>query len=244
MCLIIGAFMTILKHEVNHLLKTLNEDIDKKAKHNNRISEELIRDLSHDPTYTMPEINKKKTELYRHRLCGEACDAVKSSLEKNKIPVESIDKIQPNPEHFYLADKNSDLIIDPTYKQFFYRLLVDTNTGQLKENATEEQVSIIHKMPSIFVGSLVELKAKISETLSKIGKVSEENDVLKIWNIPIGKKLTIEEKKLRHEENIQQVIANKDSIFEKASSKTLTGDEKIAAELQAEELENAGYKPK
>lgn len=236
--------MSISKHEINRLIKILNEDVDTKARHNNRISEELMRDLSDDQTYTMPEVDKKKTELYRHGLCGEACDAVKSSLEKNKIPVESIDKIQPNPEHFYLADKNSDLIIDPTYKQFFYRLLVDINTGQLKENVTEEQVSTIHKMPSIFVGSLVELKAKISEILNKIGKNLEESDVLKIWNIPVEKRLTMEEKKLKYEENIQNTIENKDLIFAKASSDNLSDDEKLAAQLQAEELKNAGYKPK
>jgi len=236
--------MPLSKHELDQLIRTLNEAVNEKARRNNKLSEELMRDLSEDPTYTMPEVDKKKTELYRHGLCGEACDAIKSCLEKNKIPVESIDKIQPNPEHFYLADKNSDLIIDPTYKQFFYRLLVDTNTGELKENVTEEQVSIIHEMPSIFVGSLVELKTKISETLNKIGKNTEENDVLKIWNIPIEKRLTMEEKKLKHEENIQNIIENKDSIFAKASSDTLSGDEKLAAQLQAEELENAGYKPK
>jgi len=41
-----------------------------------------------------------------------------------------------------------------------------------------------------------------------------------------------------------RILENKNSIFEKASSDILSGDEKLAAQLQAEELENAGYKPK
>jgi len=238
------CIMAISKREIEQLAQVLNESVNEKARYNNRISEELMRDLSDNHDYEMPEVDKKKTETYRHGLCGEACDAVKDSLKKNLVSIESIHKIQPNPEHFYLADKNSDLIIDPTYKQFFYRLLVDTNTGELKENVTKEQVSIINKMPSIFIGSLVELKSKISETLNKIEKNSEENDIFKIWNLPVEKKLTTEEKKLRDERNVKNIIENKNSIFEKASSDILSGDEKLAAQLQAEELENAGYKPK
>lgn len=236
--------MPLSKHKINQLILNLDEAVNKKARLNNRTNEELIRDLGNNQEFVLPEIEKKKKEFYRHGLCGEACDAVKVCLEKNGIPVNSIDKIQPNPEHFYLADKNSNLIIDPTYKQFFYRLLVDTNTDELKENVTDEQISIIDKMPSIFVGSLVELKTTISETLKKIGKTEEENNVLKIWHIPVEKRLTMEEKKLKYEENIQNIIENKDLIFAKASSDTLSGDEKLAAQLQAEELKNAGYKPK
>lgn len=236
--------MAISKREIEQLAQVLNESVNEKARYNNRMSEELMRDFSENPDYEMPEVDKKKTETYRHGLCGEACDAVKDSLKKNLVSIESIHKIKPNHEHFYLADKNSDLIIDPTYKQFFYRLLIDTNTGELKENVTKEQVSIIDEMPSIFIGSLVELKSKISETLHKIEKNSEENDIFKIWNLPVEKKLTTEEKKLRYERNVQNIIENKDSIFEKASSDILSGDEKLAAQLQAEELENAGYKPK
>lgn len=188
--------MTISKHEIEQLAQIINESVNEKARHNNRMSEELMRDLGDDPGYEIPEVDKKKTEIYRHGLCCEACDAVKDSLKKNGVSIESVHKIRPNPEHFYLADENSDLIIDPTYKQFFYRLLIDTNTGKLKENVTQEQVLIIDKMFSVFIGSLVELKLKISETLTKIEKNSEENDILKIWNIPVEKKLTTEEKKI------------------------------------------------
>ncbi|VEB37889.1 Uncharacterised protein [Legionella sainthelensi] len=228
--------MAISKHEIEQLAQTLNESVNEKARHNNRMSEELMRDLSEDPDYEMPEVDKKKTEVYRHGLCCEACDAVKDSLKKNGVSIESLHKIRPNPEHFYLADEHSDLIIDPTYKQFFYRLLIDTNTGELKENVTQDQVSIIDKTFSLFIGSLLELKLQISETLTKIGKESEENDVLKIWNIPVEKKLTVEERKLRDEQNTQDIIEPKDSIFEKVSLDILSGDET--------ELENAGYKPK
>lgn len=115
-------------------------------------------------------------------------------------------------------------------------MLIDTNTGELKENVTQEQVSIIDKTFSLFIGSLLELKLQISETLTKIGKESEENDVLKIWNIPVEKKLTVEERKLRDEQNTQDIMEPKDSIFEKVSLDILSGDET--------ELENAGYKPK
>jgi len=173
--------------QIGLLAQVLNESVNQRARRNNNSSEKLMRILSEDPNYRMPEIDRKKTEIYRHGLCGEACDAVKSSLEDNGVSTESIHKIQPNPEHFYLADNKSDLIIDPTYKQFFYRLLIDTNTGGLKENVTRLQVSIIDEMPPIFIGSLIELKLKISETLEKIGKKSEMNGVLKIWNIPTGK---------------------------------------------------------
>jgi hypothetical protein len=191
----------------------------------------------------MPDVDKKKTEVYRHGLCGEACDVVLKTLNDKNVSTEFLRKVQPNPAHFYLEDQKSDLIIDPTYKHFFYRLLIDTNSGNTKENVTKEQIAKIDNMPSIFVGSLADMKSLIEQTLNIIKKSSELENTLEIWNIPFEKRLTEDEKQERYKENIQDVIKNKDSIFEKSSSDELSGDEKLAYELQAEELEKAGYEP-
>jgi hypothetical protein len=180
-----GAQMGVSKSVIEDMVQELNDSVDQKARLNNRLSEELIRDLSNNATYVMPEVDKNKTEIYRHGFCGEACDAVLTVL-KDSVSIESLEKVQPNPQHFYLADKDSDLIIDPTYKQYFYKLLIDTNTGAIKENVREEQISIIDNMPSIFVGSLTELKTSIVQTLNTIEKSLEEKNTLEIWNIPVS----------------------------------------------------------
>lgn len=49
---------------------------------------------------------------------------------------------------------------------------------------------------------------------------------------------------MRYEQNIQDIIEHKDSIFEEVSSDILSGDKKLATQLRAEELENEGYRPK
>ena len=49
--------MALSKHEINRLIETLNEAINEKARLNNNMSEELMRDpdFNEDPNYTMPD---------------------------------------------------------------------------------------------------------------------------------------------------------------------------------------------
>lgn len=177
--------MSVSTSTIRNLLDNLNEAVINKAKSNNRETEDLLRYISNDATYTMSKIDRDKTEVYRHGFCGEACDAVLTSLkESTGQSILSFKKINPNPEHFYLVDKNSNLIIDATYKQFIYRLLIHTNTGKVKDGITQAEISYVDKMPSIFVGTLQELENEIFICLEHINKKLECSSVLSIWKSP------------------------------------------------------------
>lgn len=177
------AFLAKIK-EIQH---KLDQAVTKKAVSNNQGTEALMRDLMEDPEYSMPKIERDVTEVYRHGFCGEACDAVLTYLQETiSPPITSFEKVSPNPEHFYLKEKGSDLIIEPSYKQLIYRVLIDTDTGKLKEGATEKDLAYVNNMPSLFIGTAQELENNVFDCLKHINKPHEYEAILTMWKSPAG----------------------------------------------------------
>lgn len=176
------AFLAKIK-EIQH---KLDRAVTQKAVSNNQGTEALMRDLMEDPGYSMPKPEKDITELYRHGFCGEACDAVLTYLQENISPaITSFEKVSPNPDHYYLREKGSDLIIEPSYKQFMYRILIDTNTGELKEGTTEKDLAYVDNMPSLFIGTAQALEKNVLDCLQHINKQPEYNAILAMWKAPV-----------------------------------------------------------
>jgi hypothetical protein len=181
--------------KLKEIQNKLDQAVTKKAVSNNQATEVLMRDLMEDPEYRMPKIERDVTEVYRHGFCGEACDAVLTYLQENVSPsITSFEKVNPNPEHFYLREKGSDLIIEPSYKQLIYRILIDTDTGKLKEGVTEKDIIYVDNMPSLFIGTLQALENKVFDCLKHINKQREYKAILTMWKAPAGvQKQNIEE---------------------------------------------------
>ncbi|BBB15277.1 uncharacterized protein RVIR1_07880 [Candidatus Rickettsiella viridis] len=173
--------------KIKEIQYKLDQAVTKKAVLNNQGTEALMRDLMEDPGYSMPKLEKDITEVYRHGFCGEACDAVLTYLQENISPaITSFEKVSPNPDHYYLREKGSDLIIEPSYKQFMYRILIDTNTGKLKEGSTEKDLAYVDNMPSLFIGMPQELESNVLDCLQYINKQPEYAAILAMWKAPAG----------------------------------------------------------
>lgn len=158
-----------LQIEINKVDKVIREELAGQDK----AIEELGVPLTED--------DKKRTEVYRYGKCGDACDILKNTALKNKelkdYDFENLKKCsKEDGGHYYLYDKESNIVVEPTYKQFLYRAIINRNNSGFKEGFSEEHEKIINDMPNIFVGSPQKLKEVFIEYLSKLSekKLSED----------------------------------------------------------------------
>ena len=75
----------------------------------------------------------------RKGYCGECCDEVLKHVNNNYY-----EKVKPTKEHFFVLSKDQAEIIEPSYKQMFFK----ANISEMEFDKTDK---ILKKFPDVFV---------------------------------------------------------------------------------------------
>lgn len=105
----------------------------------------------------------------RKGYCGECCDEVLKHVNNNDYK-----KVNPTKEHFFVLSKDQAEIIEPSYKQMFFK----ANVLEIEFDKTNEILKIF---PDVFVGNKNDFNDMIM-LICDILSISKP-DTLQYWNI-------------------------------------------------------------
>ena len=167
--------MSLLDALSNQIVNELNDYINQEAKEANQWMEEA----------GFSQEDKDIVEKYRHGYCGVSCDLALDFLKNKEFDIKKLEKVNPisarGDTHFFLQE--GDKILEPSYKQFLYKLVLDPSTGVLRDHATPQDVKVIDNLPGVYCGKMSSYQNLIKITLNKIKQEDKINDILVNYGI-------------------------------------------------------------
>jgi hypothetical protein len=171
--------MKEIEKEELEMLKTTLESITGESIENKSEAELLdqAKSLSIADEFWKIDVNKAK---YHIGLCGDLCvktlEILKDQQSITTTRMKVMD-VKGTGEHYYLECKSSNdniEIIEPTYRQFLYRIFVDPGTHLERKNqispgfSNQACIAKIDALPSVFVGKKEDLIKQITSFLEAL----------------------------------------------------------------------------
>ncbi|CAL7961283.1 hypothetical protein GAMM_200004 [Gammaproteobacteria bacterium] len=164
-------------NELRKKSDVVNEEIVKKLKKQNADQESALSIYG----AKLGDWDRMRSEVCRWGECANACEAVLGKLDQHDFSnLKRYSELGEDRkgQHYCLYDKEANIVVEPTYKQFLYRAILDNATGEYKEGFSGEHKKIIDGMQDVFIGTPGELKNVFNEKLVEIGKSSDDKNFL------------------------------------------------------------------